>query len=204
MDLEKAIEEGLTSFHIAHNEEMLNGLCFYIRELKKWNDRMNLVGLKEMESVVRELLYDAFFIYGYVGESKTVLDMGSGAGIIAIPLKILRREMDVFSVDRGLKKIQFQRHIKRVMHLKGFMLIHSRIEILEGMGIDSLVVKGFGGIQEILEKGGKHVKKGGHAFIVKGKREKPVDCEGFVLQDEVPYALPLSEKGYRLFIYMKT
>lgn len=203
MDLEKIIQKGLTAFHIPFNEGILKELCFYTLELKKWNEHINLVGLKDLELIVRELLYDTFFLYGYVRESKTLLDMGAGAGIVAIPLKILNEKMDIFSVDKGLKKIQFQRHIKRRMRLKGLTILQSRIEELEPIEVDSLAVKGFGDIKGILEKGGRHIRKNGHAFILKGTRDEPIDYQGFDLKDVIPYRLPMNEKAYRLFIYKK-
>lgn len=203
MDLKKMIEKGLTAFHIPFDEGILKELCFYTLELKKWNEHINLVGLKDVELIVRELLYDTFFLYGHVRRSKTLLDMGSGAGIVAIPLKILNGKMDIFSVDKGLKKIQFQRHIKRSMHLKGLTLLQSRIETLEPIEVDSLAVKGFGDIKGILEKGGRHVRENGHAFILKGTKEDPIDYQGFDLKDVIPYRLPMNEKAYRLFIYKK-
>ena len=66
MTLEKIIEHGLVSFDIPFNEPVFKALCLYVTELKKWNERMNLVGLKDSESIVRELLYDAFFLHGFV------------------------------------------------------------------------------------------------------------------------------------------
>ena len=58
-------------------------------------------------------------------------------------------------------------------------------------------------IPEILEKGGTHMKSGGRAFILKGEKEKPVEHQGFVLEDTIGYELPVISKSYKLFIYKK-
>jgi hypothetical protein len=71
------------------------------------------------------------------------------------------------------------------------------------MGVDSLVVKAFGSIPKILEKGGIHIKPGGRALVLKGEKEKPVEPEGFFLEDTVLYELPVISKPYKLFIYKK-
>jgi 16S rRNA (guanine527-N7)-methyltransferase len=201
--LEKIIEHGLASYDIPFNEPVLKALCLYVTELKKWNERMNLVGLKDAESIVRELLYDAFFLRGYVGENESVLDMGSGAGVLAIPLKILNDEMRVFSIDKTLKKIQFQRHIQRTLKLSSFFPVHTRVESLELLEVQGLVAKAFGSITDILTIGGRHITKGGHAFLLKGKTQGHEDVDGFVLKEVIPYTLPDSIKARALFVYRK-
>jgi 16S rRNA (guanine527-N7)-methyltransferase len=161
------------------------------------------VGLKDPESIVRELLNDAFFLHGYAKSNESILDLGSGAGILAIPLAILNKEMQVFSVDRTLKKIQFQRHIKRALKLNNFFPIHERIESLELLNVQGLVAKAFGSITDILTKGGGHIRKGGYAFMLRGKTSTSEDVNGFILEEIVPYTLPDSTKARTLFVYRK-
>jgi 16S rRNA (guanine527-N7)-methyltransferase len=197
------IESGLASFNIARDEKVVSALDVYILELKKWNGRMNLTGLKDTESMIKELLYDALFLHGFVRAGKTLLDMGSGAGVLGIPLSIMSDKMEVFSVDKSLRKIQFQRHIKRTLHLPRFMPLHGRIEEVNPLEVESLVVKAFGTIGKILEKGGTHLRKEGQAFILKGTREEGEGYPGFELDEIVPYRLPGNEKDYRLFVYKR-
>jgi 16S rRNA (guanine527-N7)-methyltransferase len=203
MALEKIIEHGFTSLKISFDEPDLKALTLYVTELKKWNERMNLVGMKDEEAIVRELLYDAFFLHGYVRGNESILDMGSGAGVLAIPLKILNGEMRVFSIDKTLKKIQFQRHIQRTLKLTNFFPIHGRIESLEPLNVQSLVVKAFGSITDILTKGGGHIRKGGHACLLRGKTQTSEDIDGFDLERVIPYTLPDSMKSRTLFVYRK-
>jgi 16S rRNA (guanine527-N7)-methyltransferase len=129
--------------------------------------------------------------------------MGSGAGILAIPLKILNEKMQVFSIDKSLKKIQFQRHIQRTLKLSSFFPVHGRIESLEPLDVQNLVAKAFGSIPDILTKGGKHIRKGGHAFLLRGKTKALEDIDGFTLEDVIPYTLPDSIKARTLFVYRK-
>jgi 16S rRNA (guanine527-N7)-methyltransferase len=203
MELEKLVEEGLWFFSIPHDGKTIENLCFYVRELDKWNKRMNLTGLKESRLVIRELLYDAFFLYSRLEGIQSVLDLGSGAGILGIPAKILDENLVVFSVDKSMKKIQFQRHIRRVLPLKGFNPLHSRAEALEPLRVDALIVKGFGTVSGILEKGGRHVKSQGCAMILKGKTDEPAGYEDFKLEKAISYRLPGSDKAYTLFVYRK-
>lgn len=201
--LRKAIEEGLNLFGIGCDEAKLSQICSYVESLEKWNSRMNLTGLKEIERFVRELLYDAFFLSTCMGGSSRILDLGSGSGVLAIPTAILSPETIVMSVDKSLKKVQFQRHVRRLLSLENLLVLHGRIEDLEPLDADLLVAKAFGSTAEVLAKGGKHLSPGGRAFLVRGKSEEPVEEDGFELLEKRMYRLPKGDKEYQLFVYKK-
>ncbi len=198
------IVKGMAFFDIPCEAGAVEKLSFYITELARWNERVNLVGFKDMRSIVEVLLYDTFFLHGFAGGSPKTLDLGSGSGIIAIPLKILNPDMEMHAVDKSLRKIQFQRHIKRNLSLEGFIPVHGRAETVSPVGAESLVVKAFGTIQKILELGKAHLVEGGRAFILKGTKEEAGEAPGFRLEDIIPYRLPRSERRYRLFVYRKS
>lgn len=201
--MRQLVNDGLRYFQVQYNEQIVADIVYYAEELEKWNRHVNLAGLKSAEAVVKVLLYDAFFVDRFIKGDRTVLDLGSGAGILAIPLKILNSDMSVISVDKNMKKVQFQRHIARRLHLKDFTALHGKIEELDSMEVDALLVKAFGSMEMIFEKGGRHIRRQGHALILKTDGDEPVDAAGFVLEDSIPYGLPFSEKALRIFIYKK-
>ena len=203
MKSEIAIREGLESFHIYYDEADLRDLLFYMEELMKWNKKVNLTGIRDIVMAIRELLYDAFFLKDHTERDHSVLDLGSGAGVLAIPLAILQKKARIFSIDKSLRKIQFQRHIKRSLDLSALTPLHGRAEEIPSIGVDSLVVKAFGSIPEILKKGGGQIRPGGRALILKGKNEEPVEEKDFLFTDAIPYELPVIEKSYKLLIYKK-
>ena len=203
MKTEKNIRDGLAYFHINHDETVVKGLLYYMEELMRWNEKVNLTGIRDVERAVQELLYDAFFLRGHTQDDHSVLDLGSGAGVLAIPLSIIDENVNIFSIDKSLRKIQFQRHIKRMLHLDRFTPVHGRAEEMAPIGVDSLVVKAFGSIPDIFEKGGIHIKPGGRALVLKGEKEKPLEREGFFLEDTIGYELPVISKSYKLLIYKK-
>jgi len=208
VEIQRVIKKGLDFFKLHYNDETINKIVLFIEELDKWNQHLNLTGIKKPSAIVEILVYDAFFLFGNVKDSKKILDMGSGSGILAIPIGILSETYGstrVFSVDKSLKKIQFQRHIKRNLNLERFLPIHTRLETLEPIGVDALIVKGFGTVSQILNIGGKHIKQEGKAFIVKGQNEIPEDTiADFRLEEEKFYSLPFSNRAYKLMVYRKT
>jgi len=197
------IKRGMAYFRIGCDEEKLRALVFYVEELMRWNKKINLTGIRDTRLIICELLYDAFFLHGYMQNVDSLMDLGTGSGVLAIPLSILNENVRIFAVDKSLRKIQFLRHIKRTLNLRGLQPLHGRSEEIACLGVESLVVKAFGTVDAILETGGVHVKYGGRALIVKGKSGVPVDYRGFILEDTIGYELPEVSKPYTLLVYKK-
>jgi len=198
---EEDIKKGLDFYRIRYDEDKLYKFSVYVQEIKKWNARINLTGFKDQGQIIKELIYDAFFVFTFIAHETSILDMGSGAGIISVPAAILNSRMEVFSVDRKSKKIHFQRHIKRILGLERFYPIDIPIESLDDIRVDAVIAKGFGGVEDILDKGKTLIKRGGKILILKGRNDKPLEYKGFKLKDNILYNLAYSNKAYRLFIY---
>jgi 16S rRNA (guanine527-N7)-methyltransferase len=178
-------------------------LASYVDELAKWNKHINLVGLIERKLIISDLVSDGLFLHTVIPAKSTVIDLGSGGGILSVPLAILDPGRRVLSVDKSLKKTQFQRHIKRLIELPNFEVLRGRAEDLSPLHAATLVAKAFGSVREILEKGGAHLDGGGSAYLVRGAAETAPEERGFVLMDVRSYRLPRNDKVYHLFVYKK-
>lgn len=200
---EEDIKNGLEYYGISADEIAYKALKEYLLELKRWNEHINLTGIKDISNIITTLLYDAFFVYSLLNAEKSILDLGSGAGIISVPIAILKNDIDVFSVDKNIKKIHFQRHIKRKLMLNRFYPLHGNIESLNNICVELVVVKALGSVDFILKHATKILKDKGRILILKGKGQNPINLNGAVLVRDVIYTLPYSEKTYRFFEYVK-
>ncbi len=99
-------------------------------ELQKWNSKINLTAVTADEQIVVKHFLDSLTLRQVVGETGRLLDLGSGGGFPALPLKIVLAELEVVSVDAVAKKIMFQRHLGRLLDLQGFTAVHERGENL--------------------------------------------------------------------------
>ena len=201
--MEDLIREAFEYYSISYTPPIVEKFSFYLHELERWNRHVNLTAKGPVESIIYELLYDSLFLFNEIGGPSSALDMGSGSGILALPLAILDKAVRVFSVDKTLKKIQFQRHVKRSLGLENLSCVHGRIESLDPLHVDALLAKGFGSTEVILGKGGRHLMEKGAAYLLKGRAEKEVTYPGFSLVRVVRYRLPRSSKEYQLFVYKK-
>lgn len=202
MSIEDEIKMGLEYFGLPIDENRLKELKLYITELQKWNQHINLTGKKDISSIIRELLYDAFFVYKHIDGVSSFLDVGSGSGIVSLPIAIINRNLDVFSVEKNLKKIHFQRHIKRMLRLTKFYPLHGKIEFIDGIYVDIIMFKAFSKTEIIFDNVVRLLKRDGRILILKGKNAEPVQLKGFVISKNLVYSLPDSKKNYRLFEYV--
>jgi 16S rRNA (guanine527-N7)-methyltransferase len=107
--------------------------CFgrLTEELLRWNSKLNLTSLKDMREIIIKHYLDSLTICNLLPQGASVLDIGSGAGFPSIPLKIVRDDLDILSVDSVLKKINFQKQIARLLGFEKFRSVHARLEALD-------------------------------------------------------------------------
>ena len=103
-------------------------LRVFIRELRSWNKRMNLTGVSSTRRIMDELVADSLLPLPYLPDTGTCLDVGSGAGFPAIPLKICKPAMKFFLMEPNLKKGSFLKQVIRLCELKEIEVIRERIE----------------------------------------------------------------------------
>jgi 16S rRNA (guanine527-N7)-methyltransferase len=103
----------------------------YATELKKWNSKVNLTSITKDKDIAIKHFIDSISLAPFIAAGDRVLDIGSGAGLPILPLKILMPEVPMVSVDAVAKKIHFQRHIVRTLNLQNMEAIHARVEELQ-------------------------------------------------------------------------
>lgn len=104
----------------------------YLDEIVAWNKKFNLTGLKGKEEIRRKLYNDSLNIMKAIdlsGDIK-VIDVGCGAGLPGIPLKIEYPNINITLIDSTAKKIEFVNHAINILGLKNATAICTRAEDL--------------------------------------------------------------------------
>ncbi len=202
MDLKTLVISGMERIPGEREGELATKIDKYLKELLRWQKNVNLTGFREPEAVVKKLIHEAFFFIKYLQGRNRIVDMGSGSGAISFIFSLLL-ESDIFSVEKNVKKVSFQKHIKRMLNLPNFHVIHGRIEEIEPLNADAVFAKAFGGIKEIVEKADPHLLSSGILLIPKSPKEKPIQIPNYSLIILEKYKLPMDERENLLFIYEK-
>jgi 16S rRNA (guanine527-N7)-methyltransferase len=154
-------------------EEKLLLLEQFADQLLRWTKRRNLTAITERSEILEKHLVDSLTLMPLVCESRRLLDIGSGAGFPAIPLKIACPDLEVVSVDAVGKKIDFQRHIARTLRLQTFTAIHSRIEELSGdtsfcAGFDLVTARAVTSLSDLVAMAKPFLAPSGRLIAMKG------------------------------------
>lgn len=154
----------------------------YYNMLLKWGKKMNLFSRKDLFILARKHFQDSIFLSKLISKNSLVLDIGSGAGFPAIPLKIIRNDLKFFLVESKLKKFIFLSNVVRSLDLENMWVINKRIEDILSFDckFDYITLKAvkidFSLILKFLKSEGKIIK-----YV--GKKEKSKK----ILQFENPF-----------------
>lgn len=105
-------------------------LLRFLELLGKWNGVYNLTAVRDPRDMLVVHLLDSLSVLALIDELKPqmLVDVGSGAGLPAIPLAIARPAIEIHSIDAVNKKIGFQLQAKADLGLQRLHPLHARIE----------------------------------------------------------------------------
>jgi 16S rRNA (guanine527-N7)-methyltransferase len=98
----------------------------YMELLLTWNASINLTGAHSVRELMEEHLPDAFALASRFSTPADVVDVGSGGGLPALPLAVLRPALRLTLVEPIAKKVAFLRTAVRALELK------NRVAVIAG------------------------------------------------------------------------
>ncbi len=106
-------------------------LAAYLELLQRWNQRMNLTAVRNMEELAHVHIAESLRCGQLLPlGATTLLDFGSGAGLPGIPILLLRPEITVTLAESQSKKASFLREALRVLDLQQAEVHAGRVEDL--------------------------------------------------------------------------
>jgi 16S rRNA (guanine527-N7)-methyltransferase len=124
----RAFKAGLTLPEVA-----FEGLTAYFELLQKWNRRVSLTALpvgEAGEEAIDRLLIEPALAAKHVPDGAKVIDIGSGGGSPAIPLKIVVPSISMHMVESKTRKVAFLRDAGRQLRLSDIKIHSARYEEL--------------------------------------------------------------------------
>lgn len=212
---QKIFIEGTKAFGVYLDEKAIKAFDIYLKELLKWNQKINLTAIRSEKGIVLKHFLDSLSVSPYLPEQSSILDIGSGAGFPGIPLKIAQPALQMTLIDSVRKKVDFQRHVIRMLDLRRTEAIHGRAqdrEIVQNlMGrFDITLSRAFSDLQTFLVLSFPLLKRGGTAIAMKGKTDNkesklvPETKETpYRLKRAVQLALPFSHLKRTILLFEK-
>lgn len=144
--IEKAEEEFRTCLEVAIadfgieplTDEQTDLLVKHYSMLCKWNERINLTRIVSPPDAAKLHYAESLFGAQFIGASRSVLDIGSGAGFPGIPLAVARPELHFTALEANQKKALFLKEVKDELGLENLEVLSTRLEAVDWAGYDLL------------------------------------------------------------------
>ncbi len=174
---EKAFEKQCSILGLELNNEESVNLRNYMDTLMLWNTRINLVGTLEWQETFSELILDSFYLAKFLEElslpeNVETWDLGSGAGLPGIPLRIRWQKGNYRLVESREKRALFLTTFLLKNPLGSTKVFWGRAEKFfdeqksKDIQADMIVSRAFMPYQELAEFVYPHVKKGGILLLM--------------------------------------
>jgi 16S rRNA (guanine527-N7)-methyltransferase len=172
----------------------------YLSLLLKWQKAHRLVGSSDPMWIVEHLFLDSLLFLKLLPASvRTLGDVGSGAGLPGLPIKIVRREIDVIFIESRRRRAMFLTSAIRAMKLGGSRVAEGRVESLgeELRGrLDAVVMRCVGDVDEMIPTAAVLVSQSGVVVASGPPKPKPLSIGEWTT---VPGVRPGSSRRFAVY-----
>jgi len=126
--MQQWIADIASRLEIQLDEKQSSQLAAYVRLLREWNERINLTAILDDEGIAVRHLLDSLTLLPMLGAGHTLIDVGTGAGLPGLPLKIVQPDLQVTLLDALAKRVKFLDAVISELQLSGIITRHGRAE----------------------------------------------------------------------------
>jgi len=167
--LDQKISDGAKAMGLSLSAETAARCAQYLQLIEKWNRVHNLTAVRETEQMVVLHVLDSLSVLPYVADARSLLDVGTGAGLPGIPIALASPALEVTLLDASHKKATFLRQAKSELALENASVACERVEQWNpGRTFDVVVSRAFADLAEFVEQAQHLVAPGGRMLAMKG------------------------------------
>lgn len=229
---ETTLMVGAQALGVVLTDPQLHQFRAYYQELVNWNRRINLTGITDYQEVLSKHFLDSLTVLLAIDRWRarhraperprqvvagvTLLDVGTGAGLPGLPLRVVRPDLQVTLLDSVSKKTTFLRYLLSRLGIEDVAVITGRAENLAHNPLyrgafDLVVSRAVDKLATLAEYMLPFCRVGGLAIAMKkgditaetAGAQGALDRIGGELQEILPVHAPGLEDGRQLVVLEK-
>ena len=174
----KEIQDSCRALGRTLSAEQADHLTTYLNLLVKWNKKMNLVGPSTWEEMLETLIVDSWHLAEFLKELELksdplTLDLGAGAGLPGIPLRMFWSAGRYVMVEPRRKRTIFMNRALAELGLAGTSVAAVRFEQLPAdlLPVDLVLSRAFCPWREFLDIARPMLKPDGRVVVLALEKE---------------------------------
>jgi 16S rRNA (guanine527-N7)-methyltransferase len=172
----------------------------YLALLVKWQKTHRLIGSADPMWIVEHLFLDSLLFLKLLPASvRALADVGSGAGLPGLPIKIVRREIETVLIESRRRRAMFLTSAIREIGLGGARVLEGRLESLakelDG-SFDAVVMRCAGDLDEMTSAAADLLTGHGILVVSGPPRPKPLSAGEWIT---VPGVRPGSTRRFAVY-----
>ena len=198
---EEALARGVAALDLPVDEVARGLLARFAERLVAWNARVNLTAVTEPVELAEKHFVDSLALLPLLGPARTVLDVGSGAGLPGMALACARRDLRVTCCDASAKKVAFVKAVSAELGLEvRAVAVRARGDPRrEGLApAEAVMSRALAEPAEWVPLGSRYLAPDGRLFAMLGQKveagllRRVAEESGLVLEVLERFTLPLS------------
>lgn len=153
---------------------LVDRLWHFVALLLKWRRAYNLTAITAPEAIVTHHILDALTLWPFVANAPRLLDVGTGAGLPAVPLALAAEALDaplveVVALDAVRKKAAFVQQCAIELAMPRLTVVAARVETWQStVPFPAITSRAFAAVADFVTCTRRHLAPNGRWFAMKG------------------------------------
>jgi 16S rRNA (guanine(527)-N(7))-methyltransferase RsmG len=207
-----SLREWFVRIQLLLSEKQVQQIWQYHNLLRKRNAEYDLTRIYQFDNMVQKHYVDCVLVAKWLDWNlpSPLLDVGTGAGLPGILLKIACPETELVLSEGRHKRITFLHEVVKTLGLKGIEIYEGKIYPSFNRSVNGVITRALESIPKTLARVMKCLAPGGKAIFMKGpscddELEEAMRAfpDAYKLVQDVSYTIPHSPHRRRLIVFKR-